>query len=148
MPEKGRIMTGARMVFSLKGKPVGYATGAQVGESIRYESTRVLGRLRVAEHVALTYDATLTVSHFRIIGETVKSLGFFPASGNNDEEHLLNVLTSGDLSATLTDVKTKKVTMVAENVRVQDRNYRVDAGGIVGEDLTMVVTVIKDEFET
>lgn len=148
MPERGRVMTGVRMIFSLKGKAVGYATGVQVGEDIRYEALRVLGKLRVPEHVPVSYDASLQVSHFRLVGETVKSLGFFPESGKTDEEHLLNVLTSGELSATLRDIKTKKVAMAGEQVKLQSRNYRVDAAGVVGEDLTFVLTVIKDEFET
>ena len=92
MPEKGRLFTGARARFSINGIKVGYARNVAVTEEIQYDPVEILDNIEVEEFVPVAYRVTFTASQFRIIGETVKSLGFFPNLGANTEEHLENIL--------------------------------------------------------
>ena len=147
MAEKGRLFTGARARFLIDGVKVGYARNVNVSEEIQYDPVEILDNIEVEEYVAVAYRVTFTASQFRIIGETVKSLGWFPSLGANTEEYLSNILTSGDLTATVEDTRTGKLFATLEQVKVQSHNWTVDARGVVGEDLTFVAVRVKDESE-
>jgi hypothetical protein len=146
--EKGRLFTGARARFSINGVKVGYARNVAVTEEIQYDPVEVLDNIEVEEYVPVAYRVTFTASQFRIIGETVKSLGYFPNVGTNTNEHLENILVSGDLTATIEDTKTGKLFATVEQVKVASHNWTIDARGVVGEDMTFVAVRVKDESET
>lgn len=145
MAEKGRLLTGARARFSLNGVKVGYARNVTLGEEIQYDPAEVLDNIEVEEFAPVAYRVTFNAGQFRIVGETVKSLGWFPPVGANTEEHLENILTQGDLTATLEDNKTNRVIATVEQVKVSGHNYTVDARGIVGEDVNFVAIRVRDE---
>lgn len=147
MAEKGRLFTGARARFSINGVKVGYARNVAVTEEIQYDPVEILDNIEVEEYVPVAYRVTFTASQFRIIGETVKSLGYFPNVGSNTEEHLENILVSGDLTATVEDTNTGKIFATLEQVKVASHNWTIDARGVVGEDLTFVAIRVKDESE-
>ena len=147
MAEKGRLFTGARARFSIEGIKVGYARSVSVTEEIEYQPVEILDNIRVEEFVAIAYRVTFTASQFRIIGQTIKSLGFFPAVGGNTAEHLENILVSGDLVATVEDTRTGRIYATIEQVKVASHNWTIDARGVVGEDLTFVAVTVKDESE-
>lgn len=147
MAEKGRLFTGARARFSINGVKVGYARNVAVTEEIQYDPVEILDNIEVEEYVPVAYRVTFTASQFRIIGETVKSLGYFPNVGSNVEEHLENILVSGDLTATVEDTRTGSIYATLEQVKVASHNWTIDARGVVGEDLTFVAIRVKDESE-
>lgn len=147
MAEKGRILTGARARFSLAGVKVGYARGVSIGEEIEYFPVEVLDNIQVEEHVPVAYRVTFSAEMFRIVGETLKSQNLFPKVGTSPAEHLTNILTSGELQATIEDTKTGKVIQTVTQVKVQSKNIRVDARGAVGEDVSFVAIAVKDESE-
>jgi len=147
MAEKGRLFTGARARFSIEGRKVGYARNVTVGEEIQYEAIEPMDNIEVEEHVPVAYRVTFSASQFRIVGETFKSLGFFPSNGANTEAHLENILVSGDLTASIEDTATGRIVMTLEQVKVQSLNYAIDARGVVGSDINFVATRLKDESE-
>ncbi len=147
MAEKGRLFTGARARFSIEGVKVGYARNVAVTEEIQYDPVEVLDNIEVEEFVAVAYRVTFTASQFRIIGQTIKSLGFFPNVGTTTDQHLENILVSGDLVATVEDTATGKMFATLEQVKVASHNWTIDARGVVGEDMTFVAIRVKDESE-
>ena len=148
MGVKGRVLTGARARFYLNGKQVGYATNVSLGEGITYEPIKVLGNIEVEEHVPTDYEVQrFTTSMFRIVGETVKSVGWFPKIGGSSDEHLENILTSGDLTATIEDIKNQQNIATVEQVKVASHNYTIDARGVVGEEVEFVAVRVRDESE-
>lgn len=146
--EKGRVLTGCRAIFSLNGKKVGYAKGCTFSEETEYQPLDVLDNIEVEEFVPVAYRCRLTASMFRIVGETLKSAGFLPKTGNDPSEHLSNILVNGDLVATVIDRITQKAVTTVEQVKVATHNWTIDARGIVGEDVEFVAVRIKDESET
>jgi len=147
MAEKGRLFTGARARFSINGVKVGYARNVNVSEEITYEPIETLDNIEVEEYVPTGYRVTFTASMFRIIGETLKSQGWFPQIGANTEEHLSNILVTGELTATVEDTKTGKLYATLEQVKVQSHNWTIDARGVVGQDVTFNAIRVKDESE-
>jgi hypothetical protein len=145
--EKGLIITGARARLSIEGVKVGFATDVNLGEEIQYEEANVLDNIEVEEYVPVGYRVTFTSRKFRIVGETLKSRGWFPSLGSNTEEHLQNILTTGELSATLEDTKTGKLLATVEQVKIASHNYAINARGIVGQDVTFNAIRLKDESE-
>lgn len=145
--EKGRVFTGARARFSIDGKKVGYATNVSGSEEIEYQPVEVLDNIEVEEFVPVAYRVTFTASMVRIMGETIKSEGFFPTAGTSPEEHLQNILLQGDMVCTIEDSKSSSIMMTLEQVKIQSRNFTISARGIVGKDVTFVAVRMKDESE-
>jgi len=147
MAEKGRLLTGARARFSIDGVKIGYARNVAITESVEYEPVEVLDNIEVEEYVPTRYRVTFSASMFKIIGETLKSLNMFPSVGGNTEEHLENILVTGDMTATLEDTKTGRIFATLEQVKVQSHNYTVEATGVVGADVEFVAVRVRDESE-
>ena len=145
MPEKGRVFTGARARLMVHGKKIGYATNVAGSEEIQYDPIEVLDNIQVEEFVPVAYRVTLTASKVRIVGESLKTQGLFPPIGTSPEEHLTNILLSGDMSAVIEDSKTGKAIATYEQVKVASQNYTVNARGVVGEDVTFVAVRSSDE---
>lgn len=147
MAEKGLLFTGARARFSINGIKVGYAKNVAGREEIQYEPVEVCDNIEVEEHAPVAYRVSMSASVFRIVGKTLKSLGWFPSVGANTEAHLLNILNSGELTATIEDSATGKLLATVEQVKVASRNFSIDARGVVGEDVEFVAIRMKDESE-
>jgi hypothetical protein len=145
MAEKGRTFTGARARLSLNGRKVGFATNVNGGEEIEYQPQEVLDNIEVDEWVPVAYRANLTASMIRIVGETLKSQGFFPQAGSSPEEHLTNILLQGDMVATIEDSKTGRTVTTVEQVKVQSKNFTINARGIAAKDVTFVTVRMRDE---
>jgi len=147
MAEKGKLLTGARARFSINGTKVGYARNVSLGEQISYEPVEVLDNVEIEEFVPVGYSCTFTAGMFRIVGETLKSMGLFPGVGGNVQEHLENILLAGDLTATIEDTKTGKLIATVQQVKIASHNISIDARGITGEDVEFVCIRILDESE-
>lgn len=144
---KGNILTGCRARFSLNGVKVGYATNVTLTENIERQPIEVLDNVEVAEFVPTAYRVTMRASFFRIVGNTIKGNGWFPATGKDPAEHLTNILNSGDLVATLEDSKTGMVLANVTGVQIASHNYTITARGVVGEDAEFVAIRMIDETE-
>lgn len=147
MAEKGRVFTGARARLLINGVKVGYARNCSGGETISYERIKVLDNIQTQEHVPVDYDVRFTAGMVRIIGETVKSLGYFPKLGSNSSEHLQNILTNGELTVTIEDSKTGAIFMTLEQAKATSVNWSIDAAGIVASDMEFVAVRLRDESE-
>jgi hypothetical protein len=142
------IATGARIRFQLGGATVGLATRAGVNEEINFQPIEVMDNIEVIEHVAVGYTSGLNASQVRIIGETITSLGYFPRKGQTAADFLRNILIAPDLVAQLEDSQTNIIIARIMGVKLQGRNFTVDARGVVNEDLTFVSRRFLDEAET
>ena len=149
--QKGRLLTGARARFAIDGKPIGYARNIQLGERLTTEPIEVIGNVEVEEYVVVGYAVTFTAGMFRIIGETLKQQGFFPNTGGTTEEHLQNILLSGEMTATIEATmpgsQAPKLIATVEQVKVTSHNYTVDARGVSGTDVEFNAIRVKDEGE-
>jgi hypothetical protein len=106
-----------------------------------------LDNIQVEEHVPVAYRVTFTASFVRIVGETVKSLGYWPKQGTSPAAHLTNILLQGEMAAVIEDNKTGETIMALEQVKLASHNFTVNARGMVGQDLTFVAIRMKDESE-
>lgn len=147
MAAKGLIFTGARARLSINGVKVGFARNCSGREMIQYERVKVLDNIQTQEHVPVDYDVSFTAGMVRIVGETVKSLGYFPSLGSNPAEHLTNILTNGSLTITIEDNQTGAIVMTLEQAKCQTNNFSLDASGVVGQDLEFVAIRSRDESE-
>lgn len=146
-PEKGLVLSGARARFLINGVKIGWARNVSGSEELVYEPVETIDNIQVQEHVVTGYRVTLTMERARIVGKTLKSQGFFPKLGANTEEHLRNVLTSGDLVCTVEDNQTGKILATYEQVKVASHNWTINARGVVGNDISFVGIRAKDESE-
>jgi len=143
--EKGNLFTGARARFSVNGVKVGYARNVNVREEVQLDPIEVLDNIEVEEYVPTAYRVTFSAGIFRIVGETIKSRGWFAGVGQNTEEHLTNILNTGELTATIEDTRTGEIFATLEQVRIQSHNWTIDARGVVGEDIEFVAIRLRDE---
>lgn len=147
MAEKGRIFTGARAILAFAGKPIGYAKNCNSGENINHEPFTGLGQIEVIENVPVGYAISFSASFARLVGENLQTLGIQPKVGATPEELLQNILDLGDLTATISDRKTKKVLESVEQLRFSSRRTSYQAGSIVMTDVEFVGIKIRTEAE-
>lgn len=141
------VLTGARARFSLDGVKVGFATGVTLREMITYEPIKVLDNIQVEEHVPTDYDVSMTADTVRIVGDTIKSRGWFPSQGSSPTEHLSNVINTGELTATIEDNQANQIVANVEGVKISERNLTITARGVVGTNVSMVAKRARDEFD-
>lgn len=147
MPEKGRVFTGARCRFTLQGIVIGYAVNITVREELQQEPIETIDNIKVQEHAEIAYRCSMTASQVKIVGETVRSLGFWPKHGSSNVEFLRNVLTQPDMVATLEDRKEGVIVCNVLGVKLATRDFSVNARGVVNEDLSFVCIEVTDESE-
>ena len=145
--ERGRVITGARARFSLNGVVFAFAVNVNVREELQYEDVEVLDNIEVAEHAPIAYRCSMSASQVRVVGQTIRALGFFPSVGESPTAHLLNILTQEDLVAQIEDRKTQRVLARVFGVKVSSRDFTVNARGVVNEDLAFVAIRMQDESE-
>lgn len=147
----GNVLTGARARFSLDGVKVGYATGVSVRESLTLEPVQVLDNIQVSEFAPTSYEVSMTADFVRIVGETIKSKGWFAKQGSSPEDHLTNILASGELTASIEDTSVDsggpQVIMNVEGVRISEQNVSIAARGVVGTNVSMVAIRARDESD-
>lgn len=141
------IFTGVRARFSLNGVVIGFATGVTVRQTVTYEPVKVLDDIIVKSHEPTDYDASMTADLIRIVGDTVKSRGEFPSQGADSATFLTNLITTGELTATLEDNQTGQIVGLVEGVKISEHNLNVTARGIVGVNVSMVAKKVRDEFD-
>jgi hypothetical protein len=147
MAEKGKVFTGARARLSVNGVKVGYARNCNGREELQHEPVEALDNIQVEENVPTRYRVSFSMGFVRVVGTSLKSLGWFPQLGQNPEEHLTNVLTQGILTVTIEDNQTGAVFMTLEQASATSRNFTIDATGIVGIDVDFVGIRMRDESE-
>lgn len=149
--EKGNVFTGARARFTVGSKVLGYATGCSGSEEIQYEPVNILDNIRVQEYVPVGYVTSLSASHVRLINRGLRSAAageIFPKVGGDTDEHLRNILDAAqDMNAIIEDSRTGAIFMLLQEVKTARHSWRIDARGIVGEDVDFVAIVMKDEEE-
>lgn len=133
------VFSGPRARFKIDGNVVGFAAGVSGSEAIDYEPVDVLDLLEVREFVPVAYRATLSAQIFRVIGKSLKALGIFPQE--------TNILTSGDLTATVEDTISGNTMSQFESCKCSEHAFDITARGIVSENVTFVTIRLKDEFD-
>lgn len=142
MAELGRVFTGARARLMIQGVPVMYATNVAYGEEIQMDPVEVLDKLEVAEHVPVAYRVTFSSQHVRVVLNPIKNrdgVTIFP--------RLEDILTSGELTATVEDSVTGAVLASIERVRASRYQNNVSARAMVLTDVEFVAIRIRDESE-
>ncbi len=142
---KGRVLHGARARFIIQGVQVGYARSVSVTEELEYQPMDVLDNIEVEENVAVSYRVRFTASIFRIVGETLKKAGWFPKIGKDAQEHMSNILSTGDLVAVVEDTKTNQPIATLLQCKIASHNWTVEKGTITGEDVEFVAIRVRDE---
>ncbi len=139
---RGLVFSGARARLMLDGVKVAYATNVDYSEEIQYDPVEPLDQLEVAEHVPVAYRVTFGAQMVRVITHPIKlrdGLAIFP--------RLEDILTSGEMTATVEDRVTGTVASNIEAVKAATYRVNVGARAIVLTDVTFVAIRIRDESE-
>lgn len=135
-----KTFSGARAIFSINSIQVGFAGGVSGEEMIDYEPVDVLSLLEVREFVPVAYRTSLNAQIFRVVGDSLKKLQILPRQED--------ILTSGDLDASITDVVTKQVICLFQGVKCSGHSWDITARGIVQENVNFVSIRVLDEYES
>lgn len=134
------VITGARCRFALEGKVMGYASNVSGGHNIEWTPLDVLGMLKKAEFVPTGYTANFSASLFRLIGKSVKVLGFMPK--------YKDIIQSGAMSGIVEDIITGKVVAKAVGIRMSEERFDLQARSPVQSNVTFVTEMLLDEADT
>lgn len=139
---RGLVLSGARARLLLEGVKVMYATNVTFGEEIRYDPVEALDNIAVEEHVPVGYNVNFSAQVVRVITNSIKlrdGVRIFP--------RLEQILTSGEMTATIEDRVTGTIVANIERVRASRYNMAISARGIVLTDVEFVAIRIRDESE-
>jgi len=131
--------SGARAIFFINGLEIGFAGGVSGEEMIDYEPIDVLNLLEVREHVPVSYRTSMNAQIFRVIQNSIKAQGIMP--------RLEDIITSGDLEASIQDSVTGQTMQLFQGVRCSGHTWDITARGIVNENVPFVAIRTIDEFE-
>ena len=139
---RGLVLSGARARLLIDGVKVMYATNVSYSEEITHDPIEVLDQLEVAEFVPTAYRVTFSAQMVRVVTNTIKNrdgVVIFP--------RLEDILTKGDLTATIEDSQTGNVVANVERVRATRYSNNIGARGIVLTDVEFVAIRIRNESE-
>lgn len=136
---ENNVIVGARAVFRIEGKKVGYASDVTVREDIQLEDIDVLDNIEVQEHAKLGYRVAMTCRIFRLPNKSLKQAGIFPK--------VSEILTMGALTATITDRVTGAILAQLERVTPESKNINFGARAVSADDATFRAIRVKDEAE-
>lgn len=142
MAYRGLILTGARARLNFDGVKCALAMNVSYSEEIQHEPVECLDQYEVAEHVPTGYRVTFSAQMVRIVTNTIKNrdgVVIFPT--------LKNILTRGEMTATVEDSPTANVIANIERVKAQRYSNNIGARGIVMQDVEFVAVSIKNESE-
>lgn len=142
MAGRGLVLSGARARFMLNGVKVMYCTSVNYSEEIEYAPVEVLDQLEVAEHVPIAYRVTLSGQMVRVITNSIKLRDGVPIMPRLEE-----ILSAGDLTATIEDRVTGRILANIERVKCSRYTQNIGARGIVLNDVDFVAIRIRDESE-
>jgi len=142
-----QILTGARARLSFNGVQVGYASGVSLRELITYEAIKVMDDIVAKSHEPTDYDVSGSADMVRVVGETIKSKGWFPQQGKSNADFLANVIASGELVMTLEDNQTGDIVATVEGVKLSERSINVLARGVVSTNVSFVARLARDESD-
>lgn len=155
---QSEVFTGARAVFKVDQKPVGYALGMSGTTGINYQPLSVLGHLEVVEHVPVAYTVELTANLARIAKTSrlnryanfpglrgdveggTESPQLMPSFGDNG----LAILTSGELQSVVYDVVTQVSLYTISGVKCSQKAFDIQAGGMVAENCNFVARIMAE----
>lgn len=134
-----KTFSGARAIFLINSVAVGFAGGVSGEEMIDYEPVDVLALLEVREFVPVAYRTSLNAQVFRVVGDSLKKLQILPRQED--------ILTSGDLEASIQDVVTRQTICLFQGVKCSGHSWDITARGIVQENVNFVSIRVLDEYE-
>jgi len=142
MAGRGLVLTGARARLSIEGTKVMYATNVSYSEEVALDPVEVLDQLEVAEFVPTAYRVTFSAQMVRVVTNAIKlrdGVRIFP--------RLEDILTSGEMTATVEDKLQNVVVANIERVRAARYSVNIGARGMVLSDVEFVAVRIRDESE-
>lgn len=125
-----RVMTGSKVIFTLGGVKIAFASQCSFTEEIALTDINVLDKLEVEEYAETGYRVSLQCQTFRVANQSIKNLG-----GVNIMPRLEDILTSGDVQAEIIDKISSAVILLMEGVKLESRQTNVDARGVMTETL-------------
>lgn len=142
MAFRGLVLTGARARLNIDGVKVALCLNVSYSEEIQRDPIEPIDQFEVAEHVPVAYRCTFTAQMVRIITNSIKNrdgVVIFP--------RLEDILTRGEMTATIEDNQTG--TVIANIERVQATRYtnNIGARSIVLKDVEFVAIRIRNESE-
>lgn len=153
----GNVFSGARTIFKLADKAVGFGQGVSGTTGINYQPVNVLGHLEVVEHVPTAYTVEMSAVLARLArfsrlyeqnsvpgmrddsryeGGSVSPAVMTPFGDNG-----LDILTQGELTATIVDVVTQTALYTIQGVKCGQKAWDIQAAGMVAENCTFVARI-------
>jgi hypothetical protein len=142
MAFRNLILSGARARLSIDGVKVALCMNVAYGEEIEHQPVEPLDQFDVAEFVPIAYRCSFSCQMMRIITNTIKNrdgIVIFPT--------LANILTRGEMTATIEDNQTGTIIANIQRVKCSGYNNNVGARGIVMKDCQFNAIRVVNESE-
>lgn len=139
-----KVMTGARAVLMINGKPVAFATNVGYRVGVPHGAVNVLGRYSVARHEPLGLDVTVTCGTMRFTGAggtgnspSKPSFSIFP--------RVQDIINKDELMIEIRDRATDQVVLRVARARMTERSGTMGARDMLSEAWNFVGIMAEDD---
>jgi hypothetical protein len=139
------VLTGGRVRFFLNGKPMGYAMGVNVTETLQQEPINVLDNIRPVEFATVGYSVQLRCQIYRLPNRDLVAAGLWPQQGRTPDEMKRLFLDFEPMTADLYDSYSNAWVGKVFGVVPTTRTLNFQNRGIVMNDVTFVAVGFSDE---
>jgi len=126
----GKTFTAPRCRILLEGKVVARGTNFTMRCSEEVQDVDVIDSVETIEYATVGYKVSGSIGRVKSVGTTVKSLGMFPNTGKDAEEHLSNILAMDGQVLQAMDKGESKVLHTITGVKFTDWDFSIAARGI------------------
>jgi len=148
-----RVFSGARCMFIFNGDIVGYSSGVSGSKEIQYEPVNILDHLEVVEFVPVGFRVALSAQVFRTVSPGAGNDNNSP--GSLEQQQIFpkfnDIFRVQGVQAIIQDDSQAgsggKIIAQYDGVKTASYNFNIAPRSIVGQNVTFVTTMMRDESE-
>lgn len=142
-----QVLTGARANLKINGQLIGWASWVSWTEELQQEAVEVLDRLEPAEYAVTGYRVTLNFRFFRISGNSLRELGFWPLMGATPEDLRSSILNMPEVTVEVEDTHGNQLLAKFSRCKPQTRNVDINPRGLIGKNATFTTIYASEEVD-
>ncbi len=145
--ERKRIFVGARARLIIDGRRIGWADNVSVSRRYQKERIEVLDNVELEEQATTGYSVDVNFGVVGIVDKSLVEMGLLPAAGQDNEEHLENMIALPPMTVQIEDNITGATQAEIQDFEVESESFQVGARGALRHNVSGVGRRVLDSAE-
>jgi hypothetical protein len=136
--QRKELFSGCRARILMDGKRQGWAKGVSGSREYMKEAVEVCDNVEVEEYATVGYRVNMRANLVGILTESLTGQGLMPKIGQDNDEHLKNIIAQTPFTIQIEDNVTGKIMYEYSRCEISTENFDVGARSIMGKDVSIV----------